>query len=234
MVHICNLFRNQAHTRNVKTSAQGRNDGSFLTLSVTCFVEVSLRYRIRVYVYLTDFIQPSLNANPAPISSVSFPPKIELKSPSNFGASPLIGAFGLATRLLLSCPAFDGKVGNILVALGRGSWVNQAWARTSAAEGRFAGLSERSEFSRSAPDDVSRGNLERIREPVVVALGGRRRARALGRRRKPGQVSSVGRPHSSKIYGVSLVLCSGNTFAVGSSIHSPMDRSGQEDYSEMS
>lgn len=124
---------------------------------------------------------------------------MELKSASSFGASPLIGALGLATLLLLSCPALEGKVGNMLVAFGRGSCVNQGCDRTSAAEGRFAGFRDRRESRRSDPTVVRIGNLERIREPVAWALDGRRRARALGRRRKPGQVSSVGRPQSSKI-----------------------------------
>jgi hypothetical protein len=69
----------------------------------------------------TTYVQPSLNAKPAPTSSVSFAPKIELKSPSSFGASPRIGAFGLATLLLLSWPALEGNVGNMLAAFGRGS-----------------------------------------------------------------------------------------------------------------
>lgn len=124
-------------------------------------------------------------------------------------------------------------MGNILVAFGLGSWVNQGCPRTSTAEGRLAGLSERSEFSRSAPDDVRRGNLERIKEPVAVALEGRRRARALGRRRNPGQVSSAGRPQSSKIYGFLLVLCSIDLRRVGSSIRSRKNRPGQENHSEI-
>jgi hypothetical protein len=78
--------------------------------------------------------------------------------------------------------------------------MNQGCARTSVAEGRFAGLRERREFKRSEPAVVSMGNLERIREPVAWAFDGRRRARAFGRRRKPGHVSSDGKPQSSKIW----------------------------------
>ena len=58
---------------------------------------------------------------PAPISSSSLPAKIPLKSPSILGASPLFGAFGLATLLLFSWPAFEGNVGNKAVDFGLGS-----------------------------------------------------------------------------------------------------------------
>ena len=66
----------------------------------------------------------SFNAKPPPTSSLSLSANMPLKSaasPVILGASPRFGALGLATRLLFSCPAFEGKVGNMAVDLGLGS-----------------------------------------------------------------------------------------------------------------
>lgn len=144
----------------------------------------------------------SFKAKPPPTSSASLPAKILLKSspsPLILGASPLFGALGEAAFLRFSWPAFDGKVGNMAVGFGRGFSVNQGWARTSDALRRFSGFNVSSESRIFAPAAVSRGNLERITEPVVCGVRGSRRPLALGRRRNSGQDSSVGTPHSSKI-----------------------------------
>ena len=66
----------------------------------------------------------SFNAKPPPTSSSSLSANMPLKSaasPEILGASPRFGALGLATRLLFSCPAFEGKVGNMAVDFGLGS-----------------------------------------------------------------------------------------------------------------
>ncbi len=67
-----------------------------------------------------------------------------------------------------------------------------------------AGWVERQQAARrAAPAEVRRGNLARIRVVVVVRVeveGGRTMLRAVGRRRKPGQESSVGTPQSSKVF----------------------------------
>lgn len=147
-------------------------------------------------------LHPNLSAKPAPTSSLSLSAKMPLKSnpsPLILGASPLLGALGLAALLLFSCPALLGNVGNIASALGRGSSLNQGCVSTSLALGRWAGLRDRRELRRSVPAPVRSGNLERITEPTACGLRGRRRPLALGRRRNPGQVSSEGRPQSSKI-----------------------------------
>lgn len=124
------------------------------------------------------------------------------KSPSILGAFPLIGALGLATRLLFSCPALLGNVGNISLLFGFGSSLTYGCARTSAAEGRDAGFRASREVSRVVPVDVRKGNLARRTEPVVRGLvEGRRRDFAWGRRLKSGQVVGVGIPMSSKIFG---------------------------------
>lgn len=52
---------------------------------------------------------------------------------------------------------------------------------------------------RALPAVVRKGNLDRMTVPTVWWVWGRRRALALGRRRKVGQLVSVGMPHSSKI-----------------------------------
>src|SRR5688572_22111121 len=61
--------------------------------------------------------------NPAPLSSLSLPPKIPLKStsPKSTASSPLPGACGSALLLVLSCPALLGNVGNMLSGLGLGA-----------------------------------------------------------------------------------------------------------------
>lgn len=143
----------------------------------------------------------SFNLNPAPISSSSLPANIPLKSASSpsLGAAPLIGAFGLATRLRFSCPAFDGNVGNIAVDFGFGSSLKYGCASISLAVGRAAGLRARSDVKRALPAVVRKGNLARMTAPTVWEVWGRRRDFALGRRRKEGQVCSVGMPQSSKI-----------------------------------
>jgi hypothetical protein len=87
------------------------------------------------------------------------------------------------------------------VGFGRGSSLKYLWLSISLAEGRLAGFSERRLSRRDAPALVRVVNLERTTLPEAPRwLLGRRRERALGRRLKPGQVSSVGMPHSSKIY----------------------------------
>ncbi len=68
------------------------------------------------------------------------------------------------------------------------------------AEGREVGFRERRAVRSWVPARVRKGYLARRTEPVLRGLdGGRRRERAWGRRLKPGQVVSVGRPQSSKI-----------------------------------
>ena len=75
--------------------------------------------------------------------------------------------------------------------------------RTSAAVGREAGLRERREERRSEPWCVRRGNwIRRLLMGLtweMEGLAGRRSVRALGRRRKLGQVDSVGGPRREKI-----------------------------------
>lgn len=111
-----------------------------------------------------------------------------------------MGALGLACRRFFSWPAFDGKVGNMAVGFGRGSSLKYLWLSISLAEGRFAGFSESKLSSRDAPAFVRVVNLERMTLPAAPRwLLGRRSERAFGRRLKPGQASSVGMPHSSKI-----------------------------------
>ena len=106
------------------------------------------------------------------------------------------------TFLRLSWPAFDGKVGNIAVDFGFGSSEKYVCLRTSSVSGRFSGLSDNKRVSRVAPADDKKGNRARITEPVAVLTDarGRRRAFALGSRRKPGHDASVGIPHSSNIF----------------------------------
>lgn len=111
-----------------------------------------------------------------------------------------MGALGLACRLFFSWPAFDGKVGNMAVGFGRGSSLKYLWLNISLAEGRFAGFKESKLSSRDAPAFVRVVNLDRMTLPAAPRwLLGRRSERAFGRRLKPGQASSVGMPHSSKI-----------------------------------
>lgn len=147
--------------------------------------------------------QTNFNSHPAPPSS-PLPPKIPPKSTLSPPAlSPLLGALGLATLLLLlrSCPALLGNVGNMAVLLGFGSSLKYACASTSDAVGRSDGFRERREVRRVVPARVRKGNLARMTVPVVRGLGGgRRRDLALGRRLKPGQVVGVGMPVSSKIW----------------------------------
>lgn len=110
-----------------------------------------------------------------------------------------MGALGLAWRLFFSWPALDGNVGNMAVGLGRGSSLKYLWLNISLAVGRSEGFRERRLSSRDAPAFVKVGNLERMTLPdAPLWLLGRRRERAFGRRLKPGQVSSVGMPQSSK------------------------------------
>lgn len=116
------------------------------------------------------------------------------------GAAPRTGALGLAWRRFFSWPALEGNVGNMAVGFGRGSSLKYLWVSISLAVGRFEVFSERRLSSKEAPAFVSVGNFERMTLPDAPAwLLGRRRVRALGRRLKPGQVSSVGMPQSSKI-----------------------------------
>lgn len=73
---------------------------------------------------LEHLLHISFRAKPPPTSCSSLFAKMPLKSaasPPIFGASPLFGALGLATLLRFSCPALDGKVGNMAVDLGLGS-----------------------------------------------------------------------------------------------------------------
>lgn len=80
--------------------------------------------------------------------------------------------------------------------------------RTSLVRGRFSGLRDSKRVSKVTPADVKKGNRARITGPVAVLadVRGRRSALALGRRRKPGHVASVGMPHSSKIYESSVFV----------------------------
>ena len=68
--------------------------------------------------------------------------------------------------------------------------------------GRLSGFSDSKRVKRMAPADVKKGNRARIMEPVVVLTDNRgsRSAFALGSRRKPGHVASVGTPQSSNIF----------------------------------
>ena len=84
---------------------------------------------------MSDYVYTIFNRKPPPTSSLSLPEKIPLKS-SNFGASPLFGALGLVILCLFSWPAFEGKVGNIVVLFGFGSSLKYGWESTSVAEGR--------------------------------------------------------------------------------------------------
>lgn len=86
------------------------------------------------------------------------------------------------------------------VGLGRGSSLKYLWLKISLAVGRFAGFKDRRLSSRDAPALVRIGNLDRTTLPAAPRwLLGRRSERAFGRRLKPGQLSSVGMPQSSKI-----------------------------------
>lgn len=116
---------------------------------------------------ISDYI--SFSWNPAPESSSSLPAKIPLKSadPSILGASPLIGALGLATFLLFSWPALEGNVGNMAVDLGFGFSSKYGCLRTSFADGRLPGFKERSDIRSSLPAAVRNGNFDLITVPVV-------------------------------------------------------------------
>jgi hypothetical protein len=86
------------------------------------------------------------------------------------------------------------------VGLGRGSSLKYLWLKSSLAVGRLEGFKDRRLSSKDAPAFVRIGNLERTTLPVAPRwLLGRRSERAFGRRLKPGQISSVGMPQSSKI-----------------------------------
>lgn len=72
--------------------------------------------------------------------------------------------------------------------------------------GLLAGFRDKRDASKETPAVVRRGNLALIKAVVVgfekevlEVVEGKRRERALGKRRNPGQESSVGKPHSSKI-----------------------------------
>lgn len=149
-------------------------------------------------------VQANFSWKPPPLSSTSLPLNIELKStsPGSPGASPRIGALGLAWRLRFSCPALDGNVGNIAVGFGLGSSLKYACSSISFADGRCDGSRDNKLLSSFAPALVKVGNLERTIEPCAFLFpDGRRRDLALGRRLKPGQFSSVGIPQSSNICG---------------------------------
>lgn len=143
----------------------------------------------------------NLRLNPAPASSFSLPAKIPLKSASSpsFGASPLFGAFGVAIFLRFSCPALEGKVGNISLDLGLGFSSKYGWLSTSFAVSRFLGSKASSELRSSLPIAVKNGNFARIKDLVFCAVLGSLSDLAFGRRRNPGHVSSEGIPHSSNI-----------------------------------
>ncbi|ROV98263.1 hypothetical protein VSDG_04393 [Cytospora chrysosperma] len=83
--------------------------------------------------------------------------------------------------------------------LGLGSCRKYSWSIISLALGLLAGLRLNRPLSSAAPAAVRRGNLARTTEPAVALLAGSRSDLALGSLRNPGQVSSVGTPHSSKI-----------------------------------
>lgn len=99
-------------------------------------------------------------------------------------------------------PALLGKVGNILALFGLGSSLKYSCANTSSALGRRFGSRDSREVSSDTPAEVKKGNRVRILGVVEAGDGdvGRRRVRALGRRRKLGKVASVGRPVRSKIW----------------------------------
>ena len=117
--------------------------------------------------------QISFRAHPAPFSSSSRPAKMPRKSAPlasmRGAASPRRGALGLATRFLrFSCPALDGKVGNMALDLGFGSSLKYACASTSLAVGRRDGFSESRDVRSDAPLDVKNGNLARRTEPMLM------------------------------------------------------------------
>ena len=174
------------------------------TLHNTLIVDGVMLQNLNVRLMIHEsFVYISFSRNPAPASSFSRPANIPLKSaPSTSirGASPLLGAFGLANLRLFSCPALDGNVGNMAADFGLGFSSKYGCDNTSAAEGLFLGFSESRETKSSLPAAVRKGNLLRMTVPVFCAVRGRRRDRALGSRRKPGQVSSVGIPQSSNIW----------------------------------
>ena len=85
------------------------------------------------------------------------------------------------------------------VDFGFGSSLKYECVSISAAVGLRAGFNARSEVRSSLPAPVRKGNLARMTAPTVCCVRGRRNDLALGRRLKPGQVSSVGIPQSSKI-----------------------------------
>lgn len=114
---------------------------------------------------------------------------------------PRTGASGVACRLRFSWPALDGNVGNIAVGLGLGSSRKYGCSSISFAVGRRAGSSDRRLLSRLAPAFVRVGNFNRMMLPCAdLACEGSRSERALGRRLKPGHISSVGIPQSSNTY----------------------------------
>ena len=113
--------------------------------------------------------------------------------------SPRFGAFGVATFLRFSCPALDGNVGNRLVGLGLGFSSKYGCTSTSLADGRLSGSSTSRDLRRSLPAVVRNGNFALIILPDFVECLGRRSDLAFGKRRNPGQDSSVGIPQSSKI-----------------------------------
>jgi hypothetical protein len=116
------------------------------------------------------------------------------------GAAPLTGALGVALLRLFSWPALEGNVGNIAVLFGFGSSAKKACSSTSFAEGLMAGFNASKLVSNALPEDVRKGNLALKTDPCVIGFLGKRNDRALGRRLNPGHDSSVGIPHSSKIF----------------------------------
>ena len=143
-----------------------------------------------------------LRRNPAPASSFSRPANNPLKSADSpiFGASPLLGALGVGIFLLFSCPAFEGKVGNISLDFGLGFSPKYGCCSTSFALGRRFGFKDSNELRSSLPVPVKNGNFALIRDLVFCAALGSLSDLAFGSRRKPGQVSSEGMPHVSNIY----------------------------------
>ncbi len=70
--------------------------------------------------------------------------------------------------LRFSWPALDGKVGNMTLAFGFGSSLKYACLSTSLAVGRPMGFRESRDDRSCAPDEVRKGNLDRMIVPWLL------------------------------------------------------------------
>lgn len=100
------------------------------------------------------------------------------------------------------------------VGFGRGSCWKYGSCSISFADGLFDGSNESRLLNKLAPAFVRVGNLDRTIEPRAALLfEGNLSERAFGSLLKPGQVSSVGIPQSSKICANVNKLA--NTYRIG-------------------